>query len=162
MRHPGRIYWPDCKVCQYMKRNPTFKQQVMDSAYFEPTAAESLAEVVNRWGSPFPMPTVYSHMRRHQSKPTQAIEVVAPVEATALVDIEDPVVSETAHERGLDEIIAKGRQAIRDGSLKVSGQMLNTAIKTKAEIDIKTKDRRLDAFKMMSGAFGEKEDHSER
>lgn len=146
-KHRGRIYWPDCKVCQYMKRNPPFKDQIMESSYFDPQGKESLAEVLHRWGDPFPMPSVYSHMRRHQSKETRAIDVIAPIEAIPLDAIETPVTSETAHERALDEIIAKGRQAIRTGELKVTLQGLNSAVKTKAEIERSTKDRRLEAVK---------------
>jgi hypothetical protein len=104
------------------------------------------------------MPTVYSHMQRHQSKDTRAIEVQAPTEAVPLTDLEESVVSSTPHERGLDEIIVKGRQAVRDGTIKITAQALLQAIKTKSEIDIRTKDRRLDAFKMMAGAFSGNKD----
>jgi hypothetical protein len=131
------------------------------STYFNPLAKESLAEVIHRWGDPFPMPTVYSHMRRHMSKKTQEIDIVAPEGAVSVVDLEEPVVSSTAHERGLDEIISKGRDMVARGEIKVTAQALLQAIKTKAEIDIKTKDRRLDAYKAMAGAFGGQKDTSE-
>lgn len=156
--HRGRIYWPNCAVCQYMKRNPTFKSQVMESNYFDPQGSETLAEAVHRWGDPFSMPTIYSHMRRHQSKDTRAIDIVAPVEAVPIEAIEGDVVSLTPHERGLDEIITKGRNMVAKGEIKITAQALLTAIKTKAEIERSTKDRRLDMVKMFSGAFKENKD----
>jgi hypothetical protein len=163
-KHRGRIYRPTCRVCQFMKRNPTFRDQVQASSYMDPLGAESLMEVVHRWGDPFPAPTMYSHMRRHQTKAITKIEDTAPVEAIPIVDLEEEVVSHTAHERGLDEIISKGRQMVRTGDIKINATALLAAIKTKADIEKSTKDRRLEGIKLFTGAYkpnnGPREDSS--
>lgn len=112
--------------------------------------------VWHRWGDPFNTATIYSHMRRHRTKQTQEIELAAPAEAVPLVEGELDIVakSNSPHERGLDEIISKGRSMLRTGELKVTTQALLTAIKTKSEIEKSNKDRNLDAMKLMAGAFG--------
>lgn len=150
----SRVYWPNCQVCQYIKRNPELKAQLLKSTFYDPSGSESLMQVFRRWGSPFKEPTVYSHMRRHQSRPTAEIELAAPTQATLIEDNEPQVVSGTAHERGLDEIIARGRNMIASGELKITTQALLTAIKTKSEIEKSKKDQGLEAFKLMAGAFG--------
>lgn len=151
----GRIYWANCQVCQYMKRNPTMREQVLSSSYYNPNGNESLIQVFKRWNAPFPTQTIYSHMRRHQSKPVAAIELAAPVQAVPIEDLEEVTPrSGTAHERGLDEIISKGRNMIRSGELKLTTSALLTAIKTKSEIEKSKKDQGLEAMKLMAGAFG--------
>jgi hypothetical protein len=153
-KHRGRIYWPGCSVCQYEKRNPEIRKQILESTFFEPQGKESLMAVWKRWGLPFSEATIYSHMRRHRTKPTQEIELAAPVNAVPIQELEPLVVSASAHERGLDEIIAQGRNMIRSGELKITTQALLTAIKTKSEIEKSKKDQGLEAMKLMAGAFG--------
>lgn len=111
--------------------------------------------VWHRWGDPFNTATIYTHMRRHRTKQTQEIDLAAPTEAVPLVDMPGEVtaVASSAHERGLDEIIVKGREMIRSGELKITTQALLTAIKTKSEIEKSNKDRNLDAMALMASAF---------
>lgn len=156
IKHRNRIYWPDCAVCQYMKKNPTFRQQVMESRYFDIQGTEDMMTVVHRWGDPFKPPTMYSHLRRHQSKPTREMEVVALPGTVPVEFMEPEVTSGAPHERALDEIISKGRNMVRSGEIKITAQSLNVAIKTKADIEKANKDRGLDAMKMFSGAFAGK------
>lgn len=107
--------------------------------------------VWKRWGLPFPEPTIYSHMRRHRPKKIE--ELIVPTEALKVEYLEPESTATTAHEKGLDEIIAKGRNMIRTGELKLSTQALLTAIKTKSEIEKSRKDQGLEAMKLMAGAF---------
>lgn len=160
-KNRGRIYWPNCNVCQYIKRNPELRKQIYESTYYDPMGSESLMQVFRRWGEPFKEPTIYSHMRRHQAKPTVEIELAAPVTAVPLEELEPEVTSGSAHERGLDEIISKGRNMLRSGELKITTQSLLTAIKTKSEIEKSKKDQGLEAMKLMAGAFGGTAVHNE-
>lgn len=136
-----------------MKKHPDFRAQVQHSSYLRPDGNESLQEVVRRWGDPFGMPLMYAHMKRHQLKDIIKAEQLLPVQDIPLEIFENPVKSDTPHEQGLDEFIAKGRQMLADGKLPLTASAVLKAISIKADIEKSTKDRRLDVFKTMKGAF---------
>lgn len=55
--------------------------------------------------------------------------------------------STTEHEVALDEFIHEGRNKMARGELSITSQTLLQAIKTKADIEKNTKDRRMDMIK---------------
>jgi len=93
-------------------------------------------------------------MRRHTTP--KVIEALVPVGEV----LEVTSTSANPHEQALDEIISKGRQMVKSGEIKITGQTLNQAIKTKAEIEKANKDRGLDVIKMMAGAFGNSDEET--
>lgn len=164
-KHLARVYWPNCAVCQYLKKNKDVRYRMMQSTYFNPQGSESLMDVVHAYGDPFGPSTVYAHMRRHQAKDLiKAERMLENYEDNkinkGLVDntvsvIEASVESTDKHEIGLDQFIAEGRDKLVRGEMQVSATTFLQAIKIKADIQKSTKDRRLDAMKaMFSGASG--------
>lgn len=161
-RTPAKILnHPECSVCRYMNRHPEFRQQIEASSYFVPGAPESLMGVVKRWDDPFIPVTMYYHMKKHmvanEIKGLRQTEEQMKQAAVPLDVIEGEVKSDTYHERGLDEFIMKGRELVARGELKINSATYLKAIQLKLDAEKSTKDRRLDAFKMMSGAFKQKE-----
>jgi hypothetical protein len=75
-------WWPNCSVCQYMKKTPDFREAVMRSSYLDPEGQETLLAVNARYGSPFKLPTLYRHMQKHQAEDIQKAEDAARVFGT--------------------------------------------------------------------------------
>lgn len=159
-RTATRIYWPNCQVCQYMKKNKQFRYDVMQSTYFNPHGQESLMEVNRRYGGLFTSSTLYAHMKRHQHKDILAAEKrademekaakgIKPILPAVVQAVEGQVVSTQDHERGLDKFIREGEEMLDRREMKLSATTYLQAIKIKADIEKSTKDRRLDAVKSM-------------
>lgn len=177
----NRVYWPNCMVCQYMKKHKDYRAACMRSTYFYPTGSESLKEVNERYGDPFKLPTLYRHMTRHQKKDIEIAENMVSVTGepskvwqrhtgqtahkrveesrqlaktedilgTTVAVVEADVLPRQAYEIGLDEFIALGRDRLKHGDMAISASNYIAAIKTKAEIERTTKDRRLEMLKNM-------------
>lgn len=152
----ARVYWPNCSVCQYMKKNSDFRYRVMQSTYFNPQGTENLMDVVHSFGDPFKSTTMYQHMRRHQAKDLIKAASKFDENGNLLIDnrmkptievIENPTSSTTNYELGLDEFIQAGRDKMARGELPISASTFVAAIKAKADIEKSTKDRRLDMVK---------------
>lgn len=136
-----------------MKKHPEFREQINASKYLDPMGSETLLAVVHRWNDPFGASAMYQHMKRHQSRDLIRAEKAAVAAATPFAVIEAPVDGQSQHDMGLDEVITLGRRSVASGQIKITGSLLLQAIKIKADIEKSTKDRRLDAVKMMKGAF---------
>lgn len=185
MKAKNRKYWPNCSVCQYMKKNQDFRNACLRSTYFDPNGRESLLAVYNRWTPPFKQPTLYKHMERHQKKDIERGEALAKLKGTEsavwqrtagnrglkkddkeILDnttqiIEAPVTMQQKHEIGLDEFIEMGRAKLKIGDMNISAANYISAIKVKAEIERTTKDRRLETLRaMFAGAAPKKNDES--
>lgn len=172
-----RVYWPNCSVCKFMQKNKQFRYDCMESLYFNPEGKETLTSVNFRYGSPFQMSLLYQHFKRHQWKdmvaaeqrladsnvalpparkltsrtkepPVHHAEELAALEA-ALPAVEGDVISTQPHERALDEFIRQAALKVRHGEIQINASSFLSAIKIKAEIEKNTKDRRLDAIKML-------------
>lgn len=169
-------------VCQYMKKHPDYRQACLASKYFDPNGRESLAAVNERWGHPVKLVTLYRHMSRHQSRDIQVSEELAKINGQAsavwqrtsgnkglkteelentIAVVEAPVSSNQTHEVALDEFIAMGRAQLKSQNMSISAANFITAIKTKAEIERTTKDRKLDMLKsMFAGAAPAKKEET--
>lgn len=160
-------YRKNCLVCQFMKKNPVFRAEIMSSSYFDPEAKESAAEVVHRWDDPMKMPTLYQHFKRHQADdlvrtPVRykngKMVVDKRFKDTVEVLAVDPSEAKN-HEVALGEFIQRGRDMLAAGTLRVSASTFVQAIRTQAEIDAKNKDRKVDLLKtIFTGASGHKND----
>lgn len=154
----------------------------MNSTYFNMNGTETLMDVNNRYAQPFKMPTFYRHMSRHQTADIHIAEKLAEAKGVSTpnwqrrtrqtahkevpselkkVDMEaiDNTValiegrSTTVHEQALDEFISIGRAKMDLGQVPISAANYIAAIKIKADIEMRTKDRKLDLLKnMFSGA----------
>lgn len=166
-------YWPNCSVCQYMKKHKEYRAACLRSTYFDPKGTESLLQVNEKWGYPVKQQTLYRHMQRHQVRDLQNAEAInklngveSPVwqrkanagprnkvDAVALTNtqevIEAPVITGQEHELGLDEFIQKGREKIATGQMSFTAANYITAIKVKSDIEKNTKDRRLEMLRSM-------------
>lgn len=171
-----KIYRKNCSVCQFMKKKPDFRLRVMQSTYFNPEGHESLAGVIAAFGMPFSLQLAYAHVQRHQPADRERM-VKQRLEAEALkaIDrlpnsskvagkvqiaaaVESEVVSNTAHERGLDMFIQQGHEMLLRKEMPITATNFLAAIKTKADIEKNTKDRRMDMIKAFFTGGGQKED----
>lgn len=153
----------------------------MASTYFNPDGTETLLQVNNRYGQPFKMPTLYRHMSRHQADDIHVSEELAKARGIESKNWQRRTV-QTAHKVGprapgldkevientvavvegnadpqfvqaLDEFITVGRAKMGLGQVPISASNYIAAIKVKADIEMRTKDRKLDMLKtMFSGA----------
>ena len=157
-KHVRQIYWPNCSVCKFMKKNPTFRLRVMQSKYFQPSGHESLATVVHDFGDPFKLAAIYMHMQRHQAQDLIAAKkrfdstnaTGNPHNSSPVVPIaavEGEVVSQGEHESALDEFIREGHEKLMRKEMPISATTFLAAIKIRSEINKSAKDRRLDMIK---------------
>jgi hypothetical protein len=157
-----------------MRQNKSFTEALILSTYFNPKGAETLPQVVKRYKDPFPLISVYAHCQRHMKhnitrwrnvnklaekdakmiKRDRAKELVA----RTMEVVEAPIYSGGEHEQTLDEFIAKGRAELRN--IPVTATTLIQAIKAKAEIEAKQKDRRYDAMKTLFSGAAPKDDET--
>jgi len=168
-----KVYSPQCLVCQYMRQHKAFSEAVILSTYFDSNGAESLADVVKRFNDPFPMVNVYQHCTRHmkgkisrwrklfkleeKSAAMKKAERAKELIADTMEVVEAPSLSSAGqHEQALDEFIAKGREQI--SNMPITATTLIQAIKAKAEIENKTKDRRFEAMKTLFSGMGPKDE----
>lgn len=169
-----KVYSPVCLVCQYMKQHRAFREAVILSTYFDPNGAESLAEVVKRFNDPFPMVNIYAHTTRHMKQNIQRWRRLAGLEEKSLAMkkkdrakelltetmtvVEAPVSAQGEHVTALDEFIEQGRRKVASGQMPITAQTYVQALKAKAEIENKTKDRRYDALKSLFGGAAPNKD----
>lgn len=164
----AKVYWPNCSVCQFMKKNKDFRFRIMQSTYFNPQGNETMMDVVHTWGDPFGSSIMYAHFKRHQAKDLIRAASRFDDKGNLMIDkrmkptvevIEhiDPKAT-TNYELGLDEFIQSGRDKLARGEMQVSASTFVAAIKTKSDIDKNTKDRRLDMIKAFFVDNGQNQD----
>lgn len=147
-----------------MKQHRGFSEAMILSTYFDKDGAESLADVVKRYNDPFPMTNIYQHCKRHmkgredrwlralklKERPKNPKEERAKELVRQTMEVVDsPVSSQQEYEDALDDFIRVGRAKLGDGAMPVTATTFIQAIKAKAEIDNKTKDRKYDAMKQL-------------
>lgn len=149
-----------------MKQHKAFAEQVLLSTYFYKKGEKAITEVLKEFKDPFPAVNFYQHANRHMKgnlehwrRVNKLDKILARVEkqetkAKALVDqtlevVEAPTASVSEHEQALDEFIAKGREKLKYNNLPITATTYIQAIKAKAEIESKTKDRRFEAMKTL-------------
>lgn len=136
-----------------MRRNPKFKDDVLGSTYFDPAGTKGAAGVLVSWHKPFADQTLYKHIKNHMvtdvtlAEERRAKLLLGPVKTDILQT--DPG---TSHMQGLEEFIAQGRTMLHQGRLQITGTTYLQAIKIKADVVEKNKDRKLDAIKAFFGA----------
>lgn len=149
-----RAYWPNCSVCQFLKKNKDIRDRIMQSTYFNPLGNESLLTIFHEVGDPFPPTSIYTHIQRHQTRDIIKAEKRLTKATTnrpviSFVDDNNNLVGPPQHVLGLDEFIREGREKLATGELGITSSTYLQAIKVKADIEKSTKDRRADLFKTM-------------
>jgi hypothetical protein len=155
-----------------MKQHKAFSEALILSSYFDDNGAESLAEVVKRFNDPFPMVNVYQHCTRHmkgkihrwrqifkleeRSLEMKKKDRAAEILRDTMTVVDSPVVSQGEHVNALDEFIEQGRKKVASGQMPITAQTYVQALKAKAEIENKQKDRRYDALKSLFGGAAPK------
>jgi hypothetical protein len=170
-----------------MKTDKAFREAVMNCTYFNINGTETLLDVNNRYAQPFKMPTLYRHMQRHQADDIQISEKLASMngvstpnwqrrtrqtahkELPTVPGIDKEAVENTVaiveganttpkFEKALDEFIAVGQAKMQIGQIPISAANYIQAIKVKADIEMRTKDRKLDMLKSMFAGAAPKQD----
>jgi len=128
-----------------------------------------------RLGEPFAYDTLYKHAKRHMQPKIEEWRRLHGLQERTLAmkkkdrakeilketmeAVESPVQDQSEHVTALDEFIAAGRRKVDSGQMPITAQTYVQALKAKAEIENKTKDRRFDALKtLFSGAAPPAED----
>lgn len=173
--HGHSIYYPLCSICNYMREDREFTKAVILSTYFTEEGFESLTTVAKRFHVPFKTITLYTHCKNHMKpkidvwrrhfgllektavmkKREAAKELMANTEGL----VEAPVLSQAQHEIALDAFIAKGQKKLDFDNMPITPATFIQAIRTKAEIEKATKDRRYDALKNMFIGAAPKDDN---
>lgn len=143
-----------CGVCQFMRRNRKFKERIMLTKYFDPNAIESVDDVLKSFGYPVSRGSVYVHLRKHQGIERAEVREensIAPSGVIKSVLLGEMIETNATdpHERLLDRLIYEGDALLDEGKLTLTTNQVLTAIKTKAEIQSKNKDRKVDALKTL-------------
>lgn len=155
-----------------MKQHRAYTQAVILSTLFDKNGAESMKEANARFNDPFAYDHLYKHAKRHMEprihewrrlhglqEKTQAMTKKARAgeilkETMQVVDA--PVISRSRHEEVLDLMIEKGYEDVKSGRIRLTAQTLNAALKTRADIENKQKDRKYDALKQIFGGAAPK------
>jgi hypothetical protein len=152
-----RVYWPNCRVCQFLKKNKDVRDRVLQSTYFNPYGNEALLSIFHDIGDPFPPSSIYTHIQRHQTR--DIIKAEKRLDnldnaAVAVSLVETGTSNYPQHIEGLDEFIREGREKLARKDLSISSSTYLQAIKIKAEIERSTKDRKADLLKTMFAGAG--------
>lgn len=146
-----RTYWPNCAVCQFMKKNRDFRMRVMQSTYFNPDGTESLSAVSRAFGDPFPGSSLRTHMVRHQKRDIIRAEAkINPIETTNPVGVMLDATGD--HIGSLKNFIREGDAKLQKGEMSITATTYLQAIKIMADVEKGNKDRKFDAMKFMMGA----------
>lgn len=135
-----------CSVCRYMNYHGDFRLAVLNSNMFNRKNPETLPQVMYRYNvSAFKLATLRQHIRRHMQ-----VEL-AKDDPVIISGIPIDVVGQDLkpHEIGLDHFIKLGTEKLKRGEMPITASNYLQAIKTKAEIEKSTKDRKADIFKAM-------------
>lgn len=165
----GKKFRPEskCKTCMFSVAHKKFHQDLLNSTYFDPNAVEGVTMIIKRWKvqKTLGYRNVMTHMQRHlapvkrfnDEKAAMLVETT-PAPLPVNLQIEDE--AETAYERALNKTITKFEQALENGTIKLTANTGLQAIKIKADIETKNKDRKLDFIKAFS-AMGQKQKDGE-
>lgn len=158
---------PKCKTCQFSVAHKKFHEDLLNSTYFDQNSVEGIPQIVKRWKvqKSLGYRNVMTHVARHLApvkryNDEKALEIVTQEERQPLpvnLQIED---GETAYVRALDDVISEFHTKVKEGKIKLTAQSGLQAIKIKADIETKNKDRKLDFLKAFS-AMGQKKQNDE-
>jgi hypothetical protein len=158
-----------------MKKDKPFRDACMASTYFNPSGVETLLDVNNRYGQPFKLPTLYRHMTKHQAADIQISEKLLevrgvkspnwqrattrarsnkPAEVAPIETLENTVAvvgdsTKSEAEIKVDEFLAIAEEKLKLGHIPISATNYTAALKIKADIEMRKKDRKLDMLKSM-------------
>lgn len=145
---------------------------LLASSYFNPKGKESASQVNARYGQPFLNVTLYRHLKLHWSHQLEKAKRIAVLKTRApnkwekltqtVEVVESPVGALQPHEEALDAFIQAGRMKLGADDMTINAANLIAAIKTKADIEAKTKDRRLDMLKSMFVGMGPGENKNDK
>lgn len=140
-----------------MKKDKDFRNRIFASSYFSLGGEESPQKVNKSYGEPFSPNLLYACLKRHHGHlvdrtATRVVngEVVIDQRFKPTFEVIENVGATSNAELGLEEFIAKGRQMLASGELKITATTLVAALGKRMDIDAKTKDRRAD---MLQGLF---------
>jgi hypothetical protein len=118
--------------------------------------SERLAELAGEPSKVWQRKTVLTGSKQLEKlKEEQSIQEVL---GNTVSVVEADVESRLPHEIALDEFIAIGRDKLKHNDMAISAANLIAAVKTKADIERTTKDRRLEMLKSMFAGAAPKTD----
>lgn len=154
-----------CKTCQYTLDHKRFHDDLLNTTYFDPNGFESIPELIRRFkvNKSLGYRNVMYHVTHHVAPVQKHNEIIKAEAAAAQKVISEKELAQaiavptadTEYERALDTTIEMYHQQLKTGKLKLTVNTGLQAIKTKAEIESKNRDRKLDFLKAFS-AMGQK------
>lgn len=173
-------YRKNCAVCKAMKKDEKLKRRIYNSSYFDPSSPESLNALADDYVGLFSRASLYNHVRKHGiitpsaakyrkdkiiaaakgdviplkggDHINSAVEAVGKLVPQVMGDViaGTPLAPDSLYEQSLDDIIIVGMDDFKKGKIKLNAATLLTAIKIKADIESKTKDRKADFVAAMA------------
>lgn len=146
-----------CKSCKWLRYHREIRAlQLTELKMFNPQAVLGAQAFMDKYAIPLPYPVFARHLRNHiimaKNKPQEPMVLVTNKPVEKLLEVLAPNVNE--HEQALDSFIAQFDEAVRSRQIKMTAKDGLQAIKIKADIENRNKDRSKDVFKMMMGADG--------
>lgn len=145
-------YKPRCPVCVRCKKDPHFRKVLWDSKKYhkQDQNARSLADIGEQYG--FTHRQLDNHCTQHQ---TLTLDKMTDAELTRLADRAEKVnvVIEQQHadaETVWDDVIGKGMEALKEGSMKLTANHLLKAAKDKSDFQIKKTGQKLAMLDMVA------------
>jgi len=143
-----------CQTCKLSIANKKLHQDLLDSTYFNEDGLLSVSMVMKKHKLKVPYRNVQNHMQHHLApvkryNDEKKVEVSDISKEEIAKAIAMPT-AETAYEAALDETISKFHKELREGRLKLTVNTGLQAIKIKADMENRNKDRKLDFLKAFS------------
>ena len=135
-----------CKHCKYMKSHKGYAHEVFNSKYFDRDNELTLPQVLVKYNISITQQTVYNCLKKHFPQYNPKLKDLIP-QLTNTVAVIDGDPNTSTHEQALDEFIATGKRMVQNGEMVINPATYISAIKTKADIEKSSKDRKLEMMK---------------
>jgi hypothetical protein len=144
----------------YPFKMPTMYRHMQRHQVQDIQRAEAFAKIEGKESKVWQRSTSQTlHKREAKEKELEKVDEL--LDNTVKVIEGEVLPSRQKHEVALDKFIALGEEEMRQGKLSITSSHLLNAIKIKADIEMRTKDRRLEMLKnMFTGAAPQKKDEN--
>jgi hypothetical protein len=159
-------YSAKCATCVFLRRHPKEKLILANINRFNNASAMTMLDFQKLYAPSVNYPSIQHHVKTHiriVKKPTATMIVNEnEPEAKKIIEVEAKKAEKEQFERTLDEFIDQFDEGLRSRQFKLTVKDGLTALKIKADIANKNKDRKADVLKALAGARGERSGSPER
>lgn len=154
-------YSKTCSACVWLSRRPKEKTILANINRYNNASAMTLLDFKRLYAPDLSYESLRHHLAKHVRvvrKPTATIMLneEAP-EAQEIIKVEAEKAKKEQFEQTLDEFIDQFDEGLKNRQFKLTVKDGLTALKIKADIASKNKDRKADILKKMIGARGDQD-----